>query len=61
MKLIVLEMKVPCAIYNLAQGMIFIIYFEVFVVGNCIMLDVFHEIVITINKILKFDFMPTWR
>jgi hypothetical protein len=61
MKLIVLEIKVPCAIYNLAQGVTFIIYFELFVVGNCTMLVVFHESVITINKILIFDFMATWR
>jgi len=61
MKLIVLEIKVPCAIYNLAQGVTFIIYFELFVVGNCTMLVVFHESVITINKILNFDFMATWR
>jgi hypothetical protein len=55
------EIKVPCAIYNLPQGVTFIIYFEPFVVGNCRMLIVFHESVIAINKILKFEFMATWR
>jgi hypothetical protein len=60
MKLIIVEIKVPRAIYNLAQGVTFIVCFELFVVGNCTRLVVFHESVITINKNLKFDFMATW-
>jgi hypothetical protein len=61
MKLIIVEIKVPHAIYNLAQVVTFIIYFELFVVGNYTILVVFHENVITINKILNFDFMAAWR
>jgi hypothetical protein len=60
-KLIVVEIKVPRAIYNLAQGVTFIIYFELFFMGNYTMLIVFHESVITINKNFKFHFMAAWR
>lgn len=51
-----MEIKLTCIIYKSTQGMNFLIFYELFTMGKSIMSIVLHEVVFTINRMVK-DFI----